>query len=416
MKKIVIGLLVSCVLISFILLIIPERIGYGVVLWDFQIPQNNGLLVKIKQESKLRNKYIVQIDGNRIEYEKWQLHFEKRKRDAENFRESYLPFIDTFATAKRDRHAVRATADAFGSVLYTLREGEEIKIIGRTEETDTIGSTQNYWYRILTETGTAGWSYGHNLELFRASEAEKRDPYQAAADRLTSTVFYPSEYKEYIANEIYDLELFAKNYFFKVDPQKKVLTIRSKLYSGVFSYSGIEGDRRTVSFTDTPIQVNLPNSNEILIINTSLKNDYGQFFSPIPDLTKIIEAEQNRQNELFENLISYGNSFSSISSGRLTITEDKKFVWTRNRILIPDYIPSPDFTEGTVSFNLFISPDLSDSYTGGLVFRFSQGKTVYALYNADENNLELTMIPDYLVEKNTVIRQPNAPLKLYLSR
>ena len=94
MKKIVIGLLVSCVLISFILLIIPERIGYGVVLWDFQIPQNNGLLVKIKQESKLRNKYIVQIDGNRIEYEKWQLHFEKRKRDAENFRESYLTFID----------------------------------------------------------------------------------------------------------------------------------------------------------------------------------------------------------------------------------------------------------------------------------------------------------------------------------
>ena len=379
MKKIVIGLLVSCVLISFILLIIPERIGYGVVLWDFQIPQNNGLLVKIKQESKLRNKYIVQIDGNRIEYEKWQLHFEKRKRDAENFRESYLPFIDTFATAKRDRHAVRATADAFGSVLYTLKEGEEIKIIERSDEMDTIGSTQNYWYRILTETGTAGWSYGHNLELFRASEAEKRDPYQAAADRLTSTVFYPSEYKEYIANEIYDLELFAKNYFFKVDPQKKVLTIRSKLYSGVFSYSGIEGDRRTVSFTDTPIQVNLPNSNEILIINTSLKNDY-------------------------------------ISSGRLTITEDKKFVWTRNRILIPDYIPSPDFTEGTVSFNLFISPDLSDSYTGGLVFRFSQGKTVYALYNADENNLELTMIPDYLVEKNTVIRQPNAPLKLYLSR
>ena len=149
MKKIVIGLLVSCVLISFILLIIPERIGYGVVLWDFQIPQNNGLLVKIKQESKLRNKYIVQIDGNRIEYEKWQLHFEKRKRDAENFRESYLPFIDTFATAKRDRHAVRATADAFGSVLYTLKEGEEIKIIERSDEMDTIGSTQNYWYRIL---------------------------------------------------------------------------------------------------------------------------------------------------------------------------------------------------------------------------------------------------------------------------
>ena len=63
-----------------------------------------------------------------------------------------------------------------------------------------------------------------------------------------------------------------------------------------------------------------------------------------------------------------------------------------------------------------MSPDLSASYTGGLVFRFSQGKTVYALYNADENNLELTMIPDYLVEKNTVIRRPNAPLKLYLSR
>ena len=235
MKKIVIGLLASCVLISFILLVAPERIGYGVVLWDFQAPQNNGLLVKIKQESKLRNKYIVQIDGERIEYEKWQLHFEKRKRDAENFRESYRPFTDTFATAKRDRHAVRAEADAFGSVLYTLREGEEIKIIGRTEETVTVGSTQNYWYRILTETGTGGWSYGHNLELFRASEAEKRDPHQAAAERLTSTVFYPSEYKEYITNGIYDLELFAKNYFFKVDPQKKALTVRSKLYSGVFS-------------------------------------------------------------------------------------------------------------------------------------------------------------------------------------
>lgn len=416
MKKIVIALFVFCFLISFLILIIPERIGYGVILWDPDRPQNNGLLCKIKEESKLRSKYIVSIDGERIEYDKWQLHFEKRKRKASRYEETYLPYIDTFAAVKRDRHAVRATPEAFGSIVYTLREGETVKILGRTDEMQKIGSTENYWYLILTETGAKGYSYGHNLDLYEATDAEKRDPNQAAIDRLTSTVFYPSEYKEYISNGIYDLDLFAKNYHFKIDPKAMKVTIRSKAYSGTYSYTAITGERKMFTIEGTPLQVNIPSAVEILIINTNIRNDYGQFFRPIENLKEIIEGEQTRQNTLFTDLIANGNSFSSINSGRLTITEDKKFVWTRNRVLIPDYIPGPEFTEGTVSFNLFMSPDLSASYTGGLVFRFSQGKTVCALYNIDEHNLELTMIPDYLVEKNTVIRRPNAPLKLYLSR
>lgn len=416
MKKIVTALFIFCFLISFLILIIPERIGYGIVLWDPGHPQNNGLVLKIKEESKLRNKYIVSIDGERTEYNKWQLHFEKRKRNAARYEENYLPYIDTFASVKRDRHAVRATPEAFGSIVYTLREGETVKILGRTDEKQQIGSTENYWYLILTETGTQGYSYGHNLDLYEATDAEKRDPNQAAIDRLTATVFYPSEYKESITNGIYDLDLFSRNYCFKVDTEAKTVTVRSKAYSGTYPYTDISVDHKMFTFEGTPIQVNIPGNEEILIINTSVRNDYGQFFRPIPNLSEIIEGERNRQKNLFSDLIAYGNAFSSINSGRLTITEDKKFVWTRNRVLIPDFIPGPEFTEGTVSFNLFMSPDLSASYTGGLVFRFSQGKTVYALYNADEHNLELTMIPDYLVEKNTVIRQPNAPLKLYLSR
>ena len=416
MKKIVTALFIFCFLISFLILVIPERIGYGIVLWDPGHPQNNGLMVKIKEESKLRNKYIVSIDGERTEYDKWQLHFEKRKRNASRYEETYKPYIDTFASVKRDRHAVRATPEAFGSIVYTLREGETVKVLGRTDEMQKIGSTENYWYLILTETGAQGYSYGHNLDIYEATDAEKRDPNRAAIDRLAATVFYPSEYKEYITNGIYDLDLFARNYCFKVDTETQTVTVRSKAYSGTYTYTAITGERKMFTFEGTPIQVNIPGSDEILIINTNVRNDYGQFFRPIPNLAEIIEGERNRQKNLFSDLIAHGNSFSRISAGRLTVTEDQKFVWTRNRVLIPDFIPGPEFTEGTVSFNLFMSPDLSASYTGGLVFRFSQGKTVYALYNADENNLELTMIPDYLVEKNTVIRQPNAPLKLYLSR
>lgn len=416
MKKIVIALFICCFLISFVILMVPERIGYGVILWDAEQPQHNGLLCKIKEESKLRGKYIVNIEGERFEYDKWQLHFEKNKRQATAFEESYLPYIDTFASVKRDRHSVRALPEPFGAIVYTLKEGETVKVLGRTDKKQTIGSTENYWYLILTETGAKGYSYGHNLELYEATDAQKRDPNQAAIDRLTANVFYPSEYKEYITNGIYDLDLFAKNYHFKVDTKTQTVSVYSKAYSGTFNYSRISAERKTVTFENTPIQVNLPGSDEILIINSRLKNDYGQFFRPIRNLADIIDGERQRQNQLFSNLIAYGNTFSSIHSGRLTVTEDKKFVWTRNRILIPDFIPGLEFTEGTVSFNLFMSSDLADRYTGGLVFRFSQGKTVYALYNVDSHNLELTMIPDYLVEKNSVIRQPNAPLKLYLSR
>lgn len=416
MKKILITLFSFCFIISFLILIIPERIGYGVVLWDKEAPQNNGRLVKIKQESKLRKLYIVQIEGERVEYKTGQLHFEKRKRKAAQFQENFLPYADYFAYAKRDRHSVRVEADAFSSIVYTLREGEIVKILGRTDEKVTIGSTQDYWYYILTENGAIGYSYGHNLQIYHGDNAQKINPHQISVENLAATKFYPIEYKQYIDNGTYDLELFNRNDHFQLNSEEKTISIHCHKYSQVFAYTEIKSDRKLLTFEGTPIQVNISNPNEILVINSSVKNDYGQYFCPIEELPAIIEEEQIRQNSLFEEFIAEGNRFSSLSAGRLTIEGNRQFQWTQNRVLVPDYLPSEDFQNGTLSFNLFADADLAAGYRGAVIFQFEQGKRVYALYNLDSSHLELTLLPDYLVENCRVAREPTDPVKLYLSR
>jgi hypothetical protein len=58
--------------------------------------------------------------------------------------------------------------DPSSSIVYRLREGERVKIIGRTPETVEVGGLNDYWFEILTENGTRGYVFGYRLDVIDA--------------------------------------------------------------------------------------------------------------------------------------------------------------------------------------------------------------------------------------------------------
>lgn len=55
-----------------------------------------------------------------------------------------------------------------------LRKDVELRILGKSEDRDRIGSSRDYWYHVELESGVRGWIYGTGLTPGQSSETRKK--------------------------------------------------------------------------------------------------------------------------------------------------------------------------------------------------------------------------------------------------
>jgi hypothetical protein len=79
-------------------------------------------------------------------------------------REGHL-FIPTHGVLNDSRVRVRAHPTLGAEILGHLERGDRVEVLERSGLRESIGEMNDFWYRILTEDGLAGWAYGHFIDL-----------------------------------------------------------------------------------------------------------------------------------------------------------------------------------------------------------------------------------------------------------
>jgi hypothetical protein len=79
-------------------------------------------------------------------------------------REGHL-FAPTRGVLNDSRVRMRAYPTLGAEILGHLERGDRVEVLERSGLRESIGSMSDYWYRIRTEDGLAGWSYGHFIDL-----------------------------------------------------------------------------------------------------------------------------------------------------------------------------------------------------------------------------------------------------------
>jgi uncharacterized protein YgiM (DUF1202 family) len=74
---------------------------------------------------------------------------------------------------KAETAILRTDPTTYGFEIDTIRKGESVKVLRRTDKKSRIGRTEDYWYFVEKENHLKGWVYGAALSLIPTGEAEE---------------------------------------------------------------------------------------------------------------------------------------------------------------------------------------------------------------------------------------------------
>jgi hypothetical protein len=141
------------------------------------------------------------------------------------------------------------------------------------------------------------------------------------------------------------------------------------------------------------------------------------FVSLPMELEDLISQETERRLALFRNLYALGPSFQSTNYGVLSFSENGRFAWTGNGILIPQIIPASALGTGSADMGLFLSRDLEQRYTGAFILRFDgingPGAAIYFMYTVDDQGIRIEYVPPENLEGVTVMRRAATPMIIF---
>ena len=211
------GLIALCA-ISFALASCSRVMGYGMLLWD--IPERglqDGDILPVYIRSNISHTYAVSAPDSkeRFDIPLWQITSPSSRRALKKTKLAYAEFLHRYASVKLDGLPIRAEPVNTARQVYRLRKGEIIKILYKGEgQAVMVGSDAlaGSWLRVLTSSGTQGWCFSYNLEVFETqkggavaagegSGAEEKDD---VFEKLAGTIWYPDYYRAMIREKRVD--------------------------------------------------------------------------------------------------------------------------------------------------------------------------------------------------------------------
>ena len=428
------GLIAICA-ISFALASCSRFMGYGMLLWD--IPERDlrdGDILPVYIRSNISHTYAVSASDSkdRFDIPLWQITTPASRRETKKIKLRYAEFLHRYASVKLDGLPIRAEPVNTARQVYRLRKGEIIKILYKGEgQAVMTGSDalEGNWLRVLTSSGTQGWCFSYNLELFEmqkggeaapgagSGEEEKDD----AFEKLAGTIWYPDYYRSMIREKRIDPIRMNAAYCFTVDAENQKVSLNLPERYGSWEYGAAtktaDGE---YTFTDTPVKVSV-RDNYIAVTcadDAGRPRDYNFIaLGDDVDIAALVAEEKERRGAEYARIAAAGPNFKSAAYGQLSLKRDGSFTWRGNRRLVPSLIAESAKGGGTVGIDYFIDASLSPQYDGVLSFSFEGMKAkVNFLYKIEADGIRLEDAAEARFEGNTLVRRGASPLVIFFEK
>ncbi len=388
--------------------------GYAVILWaESDWPFTNGQIADIYKIYDVDRKYIALYDKNTIELPQWRVMFFESYDQAKEFAERYKPLINTYALCRRNDLPVRAEAATDSDRVTKLKSGEIVKVIEKGSQ-EKIGNMDDSWYRILTDRGFLGYTYGYYLDIsedlskFKKKSSAQLNP-DSLIEALLDNTWVPVAVDEMIKSGMIDLDVLKRNYGLVLDQEEKKVSLNLEGFAKEYHYTNItktESGKLTFDGTDLQVEIS-PSSNNIFVdFEKSGKKMRSELIMLDTDLNKIIWQEQKRRNDLFAAILKKGDTLTSPNGGTIHLSANRGFTWENTEGITPQIIPQGGGGQGRISFKYFLSFGLRTRYDGVVTFYFTgnPGFERTFVYTLSENMLKMTYVPAADIENLLVMR------------
>ena len=389
-----IGAFAGGVAIALALVSCGERsVGTGVVLWSDGGPLATGALVDVVEESTIEDRYLVRVASADRRQDpvpvapRWRVRVFADPEQAAAFAARYADFVDVYAYAARRGLPVRAQASATAGIVYKLREQEVTKVLERGAEPEQVSSFENYWYRVLTEDGTEGFTFGEFLPLFESTGDPRADAVRLhtadpGLERVLGTAWRPEEYLSMVRRRRFDLLRLRPEYGLFPDPEAGVFRLVTAQREREFPYREIErvGDDRYVlaeaGGAGSPARFTVRGSGALAFSYV----DDGRLITEVfvdlqADVEELIAAERARRERLFANLLRRGPLLRSGGYGTIELTAEGRFRWQGYAALVPRWVPAGLPGTGVVDFRYALGAPLRGSYDVAVTLLFDGPET-----------------------------------------
>jgi hypothetical protein len=435
--------IILCATLGILLGSCSRLLGWGMLLWSTEDPAiPSGTVLPVYIRSNIDQVWVVGIpeayrkageEADKFEIPLWQLELSGRKRAAQTRAAEFAEYARLYAETAQDGLPIRDAPDNNARRVYRLRMGQIIKILARVDGTPAISATgeplPGEWYQALTEDGAVGYCFSYRLRIFEhtggplavtpaaPTAAPQEDP---ELEGLLSRSWYADWYGTMISSRRIDLEDLRKRWRFAPGSDTGIAHLYLPTVDLSFSYTGIQNiGSRAWRFEDAPLQMRLQSDTVLTVQYTENGGALrSAIFVTLPmELDDLIAQETERRLALFRNLYALGPSFQSANYGILSFTENGRFTWTGNNILIPQIIPASALGSGSVDMGLFLNDGLEERYTGAFTLRFDgiagTGAVAHFMYTVDDQGIRIEYVPPDNLEGVTVMRRAATPTILY---
>ncbi len=430
--------------------------GYSVLLWS--IPEHNlsdGDIVPVYFKSNISKVYVVGVpnadDDTKLEIPLWQITEPESKKNAAKTALDFFEYKYQYAKVKIDGLAIREEPVNIAKQVYRLRENEIIKVLYKGEGQPVMRGNEPLegdWMRVLTSDGVKGWCFTYNLSLYDEREGLQVEIVDTDGEKdskvqeMAKEKWYPSHYRDMIASGRINLSRMHSNYTFDSGINSGVITISNEEINQTFPYNGITRKNDiTYSFNDTPIVVNIHESDFITIecldeIGRRVTYDFTCFEDiivpstssetaepkKIDYISKIISDENVRRSEQYNKIVSLSENYFSSSYGSLNISYNNDFTWKGyQRLADSNTIGLPSVAEavgrGSATLKYFLGNNLVNDFDGILSFRFiSSNEDLNLFYKIEENGIRLETVGSFDKKIGLINQRSENPVVMFFNK
>lgn len=424
-------------------------LGWSVVLWNNpEAGVSEGQIVKVFVKSNISHTYIIGIPETRkkVEIPLWQISEPQGKGKTGRLAEKYSAFEHTYASVKLDGLPIRAGTENGAKQVYRLRKNEVIRVLYQgkgVKPTNGHGELPGEWLRVLTGTGTLGWCYSYNLNLFDRIDnnlAAKDEVVEEEADeRLNEALakhWCPELYSTMLSTGRYDLNKLNAEYGFffgwalpTVDEEGNVVqppavnvhtvAIRTHEINRSWNYEKInKTDDDVYQFDDLQVIVTLKGKHSMAVqyMDTDGKMKNENFVAIDRDIQEVIDEELMRRQDELKAIAEAGPVFRSSNYGTIKFNNENSVTWQNYQLLVPAIVSSSALGSVTVTVENYLSNNLKADFDGILTFHFmGMEKAVNFFYKMDDGGIRLEDAARAQYKDNLVISRGPSPLVMFFS-
>ncbi|MBQ0050483.1 MAG: SH3 domain-containing protein [Treponema sp.] len=423
------------------------KLGYSVLLWNNpELGVSDGTILTVYIKSNISQVYVASLPDSKEKFELplWQITEPESKGKALKQQQRFKDFEHTYASVKLDGLPIRADAVNTAKQVYRLRQGEIIRCLYRGKGaavTNGNGNMSGEWLRVLTSTGTIGWCFSHNLELFQAenevvfngsASAETsentgstlEEVFKAANDRK----WYPESFSEMIKTQRIHVQKMDPSYGFdfglNVDEEGNVSLNGTAKIAGedgvkTWTYTGItKKAEREYEFTGTSLQATFRGQNTLVIQYMEKgKVKVETFVATGVNIEEIVQKELYRRQDELKKIASAGPVFRSSNYGTIEFNNENSVTWKDYKLLVPSVISESALGSVTVTIEYFISNSLKSSYDGVITMHFvGMENGINFLYKLTDTGLRLEDATKAPVKEGIITARSASPMVLFFEK